>query len=238
MQSRFQNGIQAVGRTSFHESGREPRRSFLRSRLSGPGGIYNLGNVIALFSGFALKLYEDQGQSGVFETLQSYLVGNSGATFLTLAMILFLISGEVYHHAAKPGARTALLPWADFISGLAAISLTAALLWLGEATAAWVAGVMLVAGKLGCAALPAFVNRDTTRVERLLRVMVAASRAPSLVALGLTVLPALRGEVAFDLVLLPLIMILCFLLWLWADLLLLFRHRSALGITVRTDGSV
>ncbi len=238
MESRFQNGIQAVGRTSFHDGRGDPRRSFLRSRLSGPGGFYNLGNVIALFSGFALKLYADQGQASVLETLYSYLVGNSGATFLTLAMILFLISGEVYHHAGKPDSRAALLPWADFISGLAAISLTVALLWLGETTAAWLAGVMLVAGKLGCAALPVFAKWDTTRVERLLRITVAASRAPSLVALGLTVLPALRGEVAFDLVLLPLVMILCFLLWLWADLLLLFRHRSVRRIKVRTHGSV
>lgn len=222
MEYGFQNDMKAVSRPPSDEE----ERSWLGTRLSGPGGLYNLGNLIALLSGFALSLYGAWGQETVFEVLHGYLVGSSGAAALTLALVVFLISGEIYHHAARPNALPTLLPWADLISGLAAIALTMALLWLGEAMAAWVAGVMLVTGKLGSAALPVFGMRNWARLARLLRLTVVASRLPSLASLGRGVLTALRGEVPLEDVLLPSIMILCFLLWLWADLLLLLRDDT------------
>lgn len=215
-----------MGRTNFSPEGDEARRSWLGTRLSGPGGIYNLGNLIALFAGFALNLHGAWGHAGVVEVLRSSLIGSPGAGALTLALVLFLVSGEIYHHAARPNARVNLLPWADFISGLAAIALTVALLWLGEATAAWMAGVMLVTGKLGSAAMPVLGMRSRARLARLLRLTVVASRVPSLASLGLGVLTALRGRVPLDEVLLPSIMILCFLLWLWADLMLFLRNDN------------
>lgn len=189
------------------------------SRMTGPGALYNAGNLLALVAGIGLGLHAQWGQSHIVQALHDHLMGSPDAAWLTLSMILFLISGEIYHRAGNPAARARLMPWADFISGLAAIALTVSLVSLGEATTAMVAGGMLTIGKLGSAGV-LFLQR-ALRFDPVLRLIVVASRAPSLVALGLAVFPALYGSVPIEAVVLPLIMILCFLLWLWADLLLL-----------------
>lgn len=197
------------------------RLSWLPKRLTGPGALYNAGNLLALFAGIGLTLRENWGKPAMFDALQAHLIGSPGATWLTIAMLLFLLSGELYHRAGEPSAPAVLLPWADFISGLAAIALTLSLMHMGETNSALLAGGMLTLGKLGSAVLPLLKRLD--RFDRAFRSIVVASRAPSLLTLGLVVFPALLGTVPTEQVLLPLVMIACFLLWLWADLLLLSR---------------
>ncbi len=194
---------------------------WVKTRLSGPGAIYNLGNVLALVSGVLLSLRGEWGQSSITHAIYTHLMGSPGAASLTISMVLFLVAGEIYHRAYQPGAGQNLVAWADFIAGLASVALTVALVLLGETVTALVAGFMLTVGKLGSAVLFALSQQGYERWDRLLRLSVVASRAPSILTLVLAVVPAVLGHAPLEVALLPFIMILCFLLWLWADLLLL-----------------
>lgn len=198
-------------------------RSWVKARLTGPGAIYNAGNILALVSGIVLNLYAVWDEGQLTQALYAHLMGSPASAWLTTAMVLFIVSGEIYHRAYEPSAPSRLLPWADFVSGLAAIALTVALVMLGDTAAALVAGLMLSFGKLGSAVLPFFEQKNEAQIDRVLRLTVIASRAPSILALGLAVAPAIWGSMPMQTALLPLIMIICFLLWLWADLLLLRR---------------
>ncbi len=191
------------------------------ARLTGPGAIYNVGNVLALAAGIGLNLREVWGEPGFAVALRDHLIGSPEATWLTSAMVLFLIAGEVYHQAYSSPAKSNLVAWGDFVAGLAAIALTVALVMLGDTAAALLAGFMLTVGKLGSAVVSVIFTQSQDYLDRLLRLLVVASRAPSILALGMAVLPVFFGGVPLDAVLLPLIMILCFFLWLWADLLLM-----------------
>lgn len=196
----------------------------------GPGALYTIGNVLALVTGIVVSLRENRGAVGVLETLQGHLAGSPEAVLLTTAIIVFMISGHVYQKAGKPDAPAGLMPLADFLSGLAAIGLTIALVMMGDTVAALVAGVLLTLGKLGSAALPVLGCNQTSRLETALRLTVAASRIPSIISLALVVLPAFQGIAPTASVTLPVVMIACFLLWFWADVLLLLhcRHRPVL----------
>lgn len=196
-------------------------QSWFKVRLTGPGAIYNAGNVLALVAGIVLSRYDVWGQESFAKALYAHLMGSPEAVWLTTAMILFIVSGEIYHRAYQASAQPKLLAWADFVSGVAAIALTVALVMLGDKTAALLAGCMLSFGKLGSAFLPIFARNGGARFDRILRLTVIASRAPSILSLGMAVAPAIWGSIPMQTALLPLIMIICFLLWLWADLLLL-----------------
>lgn len=187
--------------------------------LTGPGALYNWGNFLALSSGILLSLRAASGQSSWFEALRDHLIGSPEAVWLTVSMVLFIVSGEIYRSAGRPNAQARLLYWGDFVSGVAAIFLTIALSRLGDSAVALLGGLMLTLGKLGSAALPLVFAGGSASLDRVLRLTVVASRAPSILSLALAVSPI--GHVSLDDALLPLIMIVCFLLWLWADLLLL-----------------
>lgn len=192
-----------------------------RTRLSGPGGLYNAGNVIALVAGFAFSPSVIAGDLGLLGALQAHLLGSSEAAWLTAAMITFIIAGEIYHRAQHTPDTPNLLAWADFVAGLAAVLLTVALIQLGETLLCLIGGFMLIAGKLGSAALPLMGVHAVRRFDLSLRLLVLASRVPTIMALFLPILTIWQSAASLSTVYLPAIMIACFILWIRADLLLL-----------------
>lgn len=212
-----------IDKVSFAPNSRRQGTPLEKLRRPAPGALYNYGNLLALGGGAAVSLSAVWGHSSLFTALQTYLIGSPDAAWLTASMLVFILSGEVYRRADLPYAPASLLYWGDFGAGIAAILLTVALVAMGETTAALIAGLMLSCGKLGSALLPLLGLREAARFDRWLRLTVVASRAPSILALGLAVASGIAGGAPFEQITLPLIMILCFFLWLWADLLLLAR---------------
>lgn len=211
-------------------------RRAIGARMSGPGGLYNLGNLIGLASGivFAILTARSAGvQANAGEIALVTLAGSPGAFALSVAMVIFFVSGEHYHRshvAATPDSAAHHLRRADFLSGVAALFLAVSLFCFGDYWLAVTSTVLLAGGKFANAALSHETGR--VRVEYLglggvtsarsfdvFRVVVMLSRAPAIAGLLL----ALAANWP-DLALLqdgPTAMLLgCFLLWLKADMLL------------------
>ncbi len=167
------------------------------------------------------------GQSNVSVAIRENLIGSPASVWLTGSMLIFLISGELYHRSwqRRGGPDPRLIQLGDLVSGIAAVALTVALVWLGDAAIALFAGLLLAGGKLGSAVLPTFDLPRQGLAERVFRSTVLASRVPSIIALAVTIV---RGGDAPQEVILSAIIILCFFLWLWADLLLLWNGRVVL----------
>ncbi|MEM1077088.1 MAG: hypothetical protein AAGI09_01070 [Pseudomonadota bacterium] len=208
----------------------------IATRLSGPGGLYNIGNAIGFASGLGFAVIGAFGLGGtdvLVMALLTHLAGSGGAIAMSLAMVLFFISGEFYHRAyATPDTEAASenLKWADGLSGIAALFLAVSLVFFGEIWMAITSTILLAGGKFGNTVLPP--NRSQmqiayntasgeTRVRDIdvFRVAVVLSRIPAMLGLamglfsqwpGLTLLG--DGPTA--------ILLGCYCLWLRADLLL------------------
>lgn len=158
-----------------------PGFSFLRQRLQGPGGWYNLGNAIGLGVGLGLQI----GAVGASQGVAGYLAGNAPAIALTVATLIFFYSGEVYHRAwakgAPPDARLNRL--GDLSSAVGAVALGLGLLMLGQPVLALFSGLLHAVGKLG-SALPHRGARTfwPRRWPDPWRSAVLASRVPAIVA--------------------------------------------------------
>jgi hypothetical protein len=203
--------------------------SGLLARLEGPGGYYNIGNAVALSSGILVQaMNAPDAEGGLSSAVLTYLVGSSGAAWLTVAMLVFFASGEAYHRAWAgrhvPDARLNRL--GDLLSGIGALALTAALVDFGDVAMAAVAGTLLAGGKFGSAVLPAAANRSSFPWSSVLRSAVVLSRFPSLAALGLELLRLAQSSGPAADAVMPAVMFFCFLLWLWADVLLLNGPES------------
>ncbi|MCV3270703.1 hypothetical protein [Roseobacter sinensis] len=189
-------------------------------RSPGPGALYNIGNLLALVSGAVMPLVHLRVDMGVGAALAAHFAGSPGALWLSGAMGLFLVSGVFYDRAWRDAAQPQprLVQLGDLLAGIAAIMLTVALVWLGDTALALLAGVLLAGGKLGTAVLPTVSVPGQTLLDRGFRMAVIISRGPSIAALALTLSDSngTLSEIA-----LPTMMIFCFLLWFWADLLLL-----------------
>lgn len=198
---------------------------WLTSRIAGPGAIYNAGNLLALFGGMAVYWQQAPDQSSIQSAIYQYLMGSPDAAWLSLSMMIFLVSGEIYHRAYRSMSEVSetVLQWADFISGLAAIALTIALVHLGDIVLALAAGGLLAGGKLGSAVLPMFGRVHTARIASWLRWAVVASRLPSILSLLMTIYLVLQTNQPWEAAALPAIMTISFLLWLLADLCLMRR---------------
>ena len=205
-------------------------KAFLGGRLEGPGGMYNLGNAVALFSGLVVQIAQRGTDTGTMAAVYAYLFGNPGATWLTVAMLIFFVGGEVYHRAwagrTVPDDRLNRL--GDLISSVGALAITAALVYFGDLFLALVAGTLLTGGKLGTAILPVRSTPLNRRMQQGLRGAVVLSRFPSLIALAATVVHIVLSSGTSPMeAILPAIMMFCFGLWLWADLLLLKGAKAA-----------
>ncbi|WP_424971680.1 hypothetical protein [Dinoroseobacter sp. S76] len=208
----------------------------LATRMSGPGGLYNIGNAIGFASGLGFAVLGALGLGGtdaLVMAILTHLAGSGGALAMSLAMVLFFISGEFYHRAyatsdAKVAAGT--LKWADGLSGVAALFLAISLTFFGEIWMAITSTVLLAGGKFGNTFLPP--HRSQMRIEHhtasgevrvrdvdVFRVAVILSRVPAMLGLAMGLVSQWPG-----LTLLgdgPTVILLgCYCLWLRADLLL------------------
>ncbi|UMA66239.1 hypothetical protein LVO79_07285 [Roseivivax marinus] len=184
--------------------------------------MYNLGNVIALTTGLALQLAAIQPGTGIGAAIHAYFFGSPGATWLTVAILIFFASGEVYHRAWVGGAPpdTLLNRIGDLMSAVAAVALALALLSFGDVALAIVSGTLLFGGKLGTALIPE-IRGAPARANRLpaaFRMAVVVSRFPAMAGLGLEIGTALAGGSPGATVA-PGIVFLCYAIWLRADLM-------------------
>jgi hypothetical protein len=202
----------------------------ITSRLRGPGGYYNAGNLLGLAMGIGLQLAGParDANAGAGATILAYLAGNAPAVATTAATIIFLCAGEIYHRAWSPGgAHDAVLNrLADLLSGLGALALGCALWMLGQPLLAATAGALHALGKLASAFIP-----DAYRAVRQwpaawpdpFRSLVVASRVPAILASSIDLWRASAAALAGGLVLpaaMPATLLVCYLLWTRADLLL------------------
>ena len=217
-----------------HADAHWPGRAFsddLKTWLAGPGGHYNIGNALALGTGLGVQIATassgGQDASGaVLEGLRSYLVGSPGAAALTLATLIFIVAGEMYRRAWSNGLPPdrILNRRGDFLSAGAAIVLTFALAAFGDVILAFASGLLLAAGKIGSALVPeGYEAVERNPWPRRFRLLVVASRVPALVSLAIEFVGPLVSQDAVPVgeLILTLVMLVCFLLWTRADLLLM-----------------
>lgn len=201
-------------------------RDELAHRLSGPGGLYNLGNALGLLGGLSFHVAAAMAVSGSglghgMTAFSDYFVGSLGATSITVAMLIFFWSGERYHRAWANGAPPDPVQnrLGDLSSGWGALALGLGLFLMGQPVLAATAGLMHAAGKFGS-------TLDEQTLARLpfgpgaFRLTVVASRLPALVAVLLESQKALATGQAQALAASALL-VLCYGLWLKADLALM-----------------
>ena len=191
----------------------------LAQRLSGPGGLYNLGNGLGLLGGVSFHVAAASGTG--WAALSDYFVGSLGATAITAAMLIFFWSGEQYHkawaHGAPPDAR--LNRVGDVSSGWGALMLGLGLVLIGHPVLAATSGLLHAAGKFG-SAMPERVISRLPFGPGVFRGVVVASRLPALAAVLMDLNAAvgvadLEGAAASGL------LVLCYGLWLKADVALM-----------------
>jgi hypothetical protein len=196
------------------------------SRFRGPGGYYNIGNLIGLLTGLVLQVTTaaTSGLAGT-DVAVAYFVGSPTTLALTAATIIFLISGEMYHRAWQGDAarKADLNRFADLLSAAGAAVLAISLFYLGQPALAIFTGVLIVLGKLSSGlfgdaaeAVPFW----PAHWPDLFRSMVLAGRIPGMAAAGLGLWYQMgTGPVAVSAIQ-PAVMVLCHLLWMRADILL------------------
>ncbi len=194
-------------------------REGLAARLQGPGGYYNAGNLIGLVAGLGLQIGVASGGAG--EAVAHYLAGSKSAAFLTVATLVFMVSGEAYHRAWScgfpPDGR--LNTWGDFLSGIGALALGVALLMLGQPLLAATSGLMHAFGKFGSAL---YRPSDATGIDwpRVFRVMVIVSRVPAIVAAVMELAQLFPAGDALAIAA-PGALLVCYVLWACADVMLM-----------------
>lgn len=212
----------------------------LRARMKGPGGYYNIGNLIALGAGLGVQIatVSGRGQAGpgaILEAIRTYFVGSPGTATLTLAMLIFFVSGELYHRAWSDGfpPDRRCNRWGDFLSGVAAVILTAALAAFGDFLLAVASGLLLAAGKFGSAIAPEkHEAHDSDPWPKRFRLAVVASRAPAIAALAFKLAGIFTSGTAATpcSLFVTSTMLVSYLLWTRADMLLMrppgARHQA------------
>jgi hypothetical protein len=125
----------------------------VEARLKGPGGMYNLGNAVALTAGLALHTPSNEAASAsAFGTAFDFLAGSGGALALTIASLVFFWGGEVYHRAFSGSTPDmAAKRFGDFLSGVGAVALGIGLLMIGDPMMALFAGLLHATGKFATA---------------------------------------------------------------------------------------
>ncbi len=191
----------------------------LLARVQGPGGYYNLGNVIGIVGGIALQIVH--GGNDPAQSVTTYLAGSASAFWMTIATLIFMVSGEAYHRAWKFGfpPNKSLNWWGDFLSGFGALALGISLFLLGQPLLAATAGLLHAYGKFG-SAFGKQHDDATFDWPNVFRWMVVFSRMPAIGAALITLIHASvpGGGTALAA---PIILICCTALWLRADLMLL-----------------
>lgn len=198
----------------------------LTERMRGPGGLYNVGNFLGLTAGIGVQLGH-QGDAGTARAVVDYLAGDVSALVLTLATLVFFVSGEAYHRAWQKGfpPDTNLNRLGDLLSGVGALLLGAALFMLGDPLLAATAGLLHAAGKFGSAV---HQSGKARRIDWgwMFRASVVASRVPAMLVAVIGLggqLPAIAQGASPVPALMPATLLVCYALWAKADLML-FRQ--------------
>lgn len=205
-----------------------PLIAAILSRLSGPGGYYNLGNLVGLLSGTAVQMLQVSQRgpgrpSSPVQAVVDQFLGTPSAVALSVAMLVFVWGGEVYHRAwaqGFPPDRT-LNRRGDVLSGIGALFLGVGLLITGQPMLALTAGLLHALGKFGSA----WAGQTRPRLwpatwPDLWRTLVVASRVPALLAAVLGLAVAATQQDSGLAILTPGTLILCYALWIKADVLL------------------
>lgn len=192
----------------------------LTSRLHGPGGLCNVGNAFGLITGLLLHLFA--GDAPAQGAIQSFFWGSPGALVLTVSMLIFFVSGEAYYRAlqGEDGPNPQLNQWGDVLSAWGALALDAGLMALGQPGLALTAGLLHALGKCGSAR--GWSGRASIWPDHwpdFWRALVLASRIPAQVAV-LIELANLAHSSAAAAMTGPLCLLICYPLWMRADLLL------------------
>ena len=150
-------------------------------------------------------------------------------------MLVFLASGEFYHRAWVRGfpPDLRLNRIADLLSALGALALSVALISFGQPLLAATSGILLAGGKLGSMlARNEYAPRgpDRSAWPDRFRAAVLVSRVPAILAvlaeLGV-VLWRLDAATPAAAVIAPSSLLVCYLLWTRADLLLFGARARA-----------
>jgi hypothetical protein len=216
----------------------------IAGRLRGPGGYYNVGNLIGLAAALATQLATaPQGSAphGGIDAIIGYFAGSPAAVALTAATIIFLVSGETYHRAwaGRSVPDAALNQFADVLSAVGSLALAVSLVFVGQWPLAVASGLLSVGGKLGSALFgddsSLFGFWPVSWIDPF-RGAVLVGRLPAVAAVGLdlsshvlnwndgSLLPIIQSAV----------LLFCYVLWIKADLLLVAGARA----TVRDNEEV
>lgn len=201
------------------------------SRFRGPGGYYNVGNLIGLGTGLALQLSTAATSTLTgADVVVAYFVGSPATVALTVATIIFLMSGEMYHRAWRENHSPDpdLTRLADMFSAAGGFALAISLLYLGQPMLAIFTGLLVVLGKLGSAVFgdhPESLPFWPPDWPDLFRSMVLAGRIPAMAAAGLELWHQVALGTSDLSAVQPAVMVLCHLLWIRADMLL-FRSGT------------
>ncbi|WP_287284931.1 hypothetical protein [Mesorhizobium sp.] len=217
----------------------------IRSRMVGPGGYYNLGNGLGLVTGVTVQIVAVPPGSALsgHAALLDYFVGSIAALSLTLATLVFFWSGEIYCRAwaRKPPPDASLNRLGDMLSGVGAIGLGVALFLFGEPVLAATSGFLHALGKFGSA----FEDGRPllgwpANWPNPFRSAVLASRLPAMVSAVVGSGGALQlawSGASWTLVAAPLTLLVCYLLWAKADLLLLLQEVRAGSALASSSGN-
>ncbi len=184
-------------------------RKGLAQRLGNAGSTYNAGNVLALAGAIIQIAMTSHGLIDTAHGIAGHLAGSIPALAASAASIAFLIGGICYDAAWKNGAPpiSASLRQGHALSALGALLICLSLVQLSQSPfalmAALVAGVLHVAGKLGCLLDP--------RRDWLYKWLPLASRLPSTASLLSDAHAPFLGPA----------LILCNLIWARADAMLM-----------------
>ena len=210
----------------------------IRSRLNGPGGLYNLGNALGFGAGLLVAFLGTSESADSFSNVLSigmrYVAGSPAAVALTIATAFFFWSGEVYHRAWSNGypPDPKLTQLGDLLSGFGAIALGAGLYLLGNPVLAATSGVLHAAGKFGSAfgvrGELLFAGRKID-AGTLCRNIVLSSRVPAIIATTAVVFSSkAQADGAFAFI--SLAMLACYLIWAIADSMLLSRDSVVIRL--------
>lgn len=206
-----------------------PYRSYfghaIVDRLKGPGGYYNIGNAIGLVMGIVIQIFFVSNEQAAAAKAWSFFAGSPSALALTVSTAVFFWSGEAYHRAWANGfpPKAGLNRLGDNLSGVGALALGFSLFLLGQPMLAATAGLLHAAGKFASAwhkageQLPFPWPRNWPDP---FRAVVLASRFPAIAAALLELWQA-AGSGWTDEILAPATLLICYLLWSKADLLLI-----------------
>ena len=200
------------------------RREVL-ARMQGPGGYYNSGNLLGLATGIAIQLAHAPDGMSAAGAVGNYLAGDVSGVMLTIATLVFMASGEAYHRAWANGfpPDRALNRLGDLSSGVGALALCAGLLMLGQPVLAATSGLLHAFGKFG-SALHRPDPGSSYDWPWIFRAVVIESRVPAILAALIELarlLPGLADGGALMPLVTPAALLICYLLWIKADLMLL-----------------